>query len=195
MYGVPRKKGRPPTIDSQRAISSKHKANGPHIFINGGPGVVDVEGKKLYPAAKSNGVTDLWIKPDKGKLGFSIELGNDPRFLRGLYKIGLSLIGKHYGAATAADPAYDHIRAFLKGEKSAPALTALLERDAVLQPVSGASGPIVKEGRAYPMFCVTILGVTFLLDLGPDQPSLRDMRGVSTLMGELLYAFPRQRAA
>ena len=44
MYGVPRKKGRPPTIDSWRAISSKHQADGPHIFVNGGPGVVDAEG-------------------------------------------------------------------------------------------------------------------------------------------------------
>ncbi len=135
------------------------------------------------------------MKPEEGKLGFSMEFGNDPRFLPALYKIGLNLVGKYYGAPAAADPAYDHIRAFVTGDKPAPALTAMLIKDVVPQPVNGASGPIVKPGRTYPMFQVTILGVTFVLDLGPDQPGLRDIRGAATLMGEALYVFPTKRAA
>ena len=194
MYGVPRKKGRPPTIDSWRAISSKHRPDGPHIFINGGPGVVDAEGKNLYPAAKSNGVADLWVKPDEGKLGFSMDFGNDPRFLPALYKIGLNLVAKNYGPAAAASAAYDHIRAFVAGDKSAPSLTAVLATEVIPRAVTQASGPIMKLGRSYPMFQFTILGITLIIDLAPDQPGLSDMRGAATLMGESLYVFPTKRA-
>jgi hypothetical protein len=195
MYGVPRKKGRPPTIDSWRAISSEHRPGGPHIFINGGPGIVDAKGKKLYPAAKSNGITDLWMKPDEGKLGFSMEFGNDPRFLPALYKIGLNLVARNYGAAAAARPDYDHIRAFVGQDKSAPGLTAVLATEVIPSAVTHASGPIIKPGRPYPMFRITILGVTLIIDLAPDQPGLRDMRGAATIMGESLYVFPTKRAA
>ena len=61
--------------------------------------------------------------------------------------------------------------------------------------VTQASGPIVKSGRFYPMFQITILGVTLIIDLAPDQPGLRDMRGAATLMGQSLYIFPTKRAA
>ena len=53
----------------------------------------------------------------------------------------------------------------------------------------------MKSGRPYPMFQITILGVTLMIDLAPDQPGLRDMRGAATLMGECLYVFPTKRAA
>ena len=195
ILGVPRKEGKPPTIDSWRAISSKHNTDGPHIFINGGPGTVSVGGKNLYPAAKSNGITDLWIRPEEGKFGFGMQFGNDPRFLRALYKIGLSLVGKHFGPTVAAGAAYNHVRAFVGGVKTAPVLTAILMKEIVPQPVSSASGPILKDGYAYPMFRVGILGATFVLDLDPNQPGLRDMCGVATLMGEALYMFPRKCAA
>lgn len=54
---------------------------------------------------------------------------------------------------------------------------------------------ITRPGRPYPMFRVTILGVTFLLDMPPNQPSLRDIRGASTLHGEPLDRFPIVQAA
>ena len=70
MYGVPRKKGKPPMIDSWQAIRGKQRANGPHVYINGGPGVVDVDGAPLHPASKRNGVCDVWVEPESGQLGF-----------------------------------------------------------------------------------------------------------------------------
>ena len=59
MYGVPRKGGRPPTIDGWRAIASRHRADGPHMFLNAGPGVVEAGGKRLHPAGKANGITNV----------------------------------------------------------------------------------------------------------------------------------------
>ena len=195
MYGVRRKKGRQPTIDNWRAISSKHKADGPHIHINGGPGVIEVEGKRLYPAAKSNGIQDVWMEPDSGRLGFSQEFGNDPRFLPALYKIGLNLVAKHYGPTVAAGQIYNHVRAFVRGDADAPDLRAAMDKDVIFGPATHASNPITRPGRPYPMFRITILGVSFLIDMAPDQPSLRDVRGAAMLHGEPLYVFPARRAA
>jgi hypothetical protein len=42
---------------------------------------------------------------------------------------------------------------------------------------------------------VTILGVTLIIDLAPDQPGLRDVHGAATITGESLYVFPTKRAA
>lgn len=194
MYGVPRKKGRAPMINSWKSIRGKQRADGPHIHVNGGPGVVEVDGQPLHPASKANGITDVWVKPETGQMGFCQQFGNDPRFLPALYKIGLNLVAKHFGPADAASEKYDHIRAFVRLEPGAPALTAVLDRHTVLAPTTETS-LISKLERPYPAFRVTILGVTFVIDMAPDQPSLRDLRGAATLHGDPIYVFPIQPAA
>jgi hypothetical protein len=79
--------------------------------------------------------------------------------------------------------------------KSAPALTAVLATEVIPRTVTHASGPIVKPWRPFPMFQLTKLGVTLIIDLGPDQPGLRDVRGAATITGKSLYVFPTKRAA
>lgn len=194
MYGVPRKKGRAPTINSWQAIRSRQRADGPQIFINGGPGVVDADGQPLQPASKTNGVSNVWVTPETGQLGFSHQFGNDPRFLPALYKIGLNLVAKCFGASVAASTDYDHIRAFVRMDRCASSLTAILDRHPIHGPVTEAT-LVSKPGRPYPAFRLTILGVTFVLDMAPDQPTLRDLRGMAMLQGEPLYVFPSARAA
>jgi hypothetical protein len=192
MYGVPRKKGRPPVIASWRPIRSEHRADGPHVYINGGPGVVSAMGKPLHPANKSTGVSNIWASPETGKLGFSWEMGNDPRFIPALFKIGLNVVAKVYGPETAASDTYDHIRAFVLLEPAAPDLTAALHTDVAHSPLTSATF-LTKPSRFYPMCQITILGVTFLIDLDPDQKSLTDIRGAATLMGDPMYVFPKSR--
>lgn len=194
MYGVPRKKARAPMINSWQAIRSEQRKDGPHIHINGGPGAVEASGQPLQPASKANGVTDVWMKPETGQLGFSLQFGNDRRFLPALYKIGLNLVAKQFGASAAASERYDHIRAFVRMEPDAPSLTAILDRSHINGPVTAAT-LISKPDRAYVAFRVTILGVSFVLDMAPDQPTLRDFRGAATLHGETLYVFPTLSAA
>jgi hypothetical protein len=194
MYGVPRKRGRSPTINSWQAIRSSQRPDGPHISINGGPGIVEAEGRPLRPASKANGITDVWVKPETGQLGFSQEFGNDPLFLPALYKIGLNLVAKHFGAAEAASDRYDHVRAFVLRHPGAVMLTAALADNSIFAPVTEAA-VFTKPGRPFPMFRVTILGVTFLLDMAPDQVSLRDLRGAAMLHDEPFYLFPKVLAA
>lgn len=40
MYGVPRKRGRKPTIDGWSALASSNGAEGPEIHVNAGPGII-----------------------------------------------------------------------------------------------------------------------------------------------------------
>lgn len=189
MYGVPRKKGRKPTIASWRPIRSEHRPDGPHIYINAGPGVVEAMGKPLHPATSTSGITDLWIKPEDGQLGFSQQIGNDPRFVPALYKIGLNLIAWRFGPEVAAGEAYDHVRAFVRLEQGSSELRAALVRKVVHRPVT-QGGVMEKLDREYPMCRITILGWTFLIDMDPGGQSLNDMRGVATMQGEPLYIFP-----
>lgn len=190
VFGVRRKKGRRPTIDSWRSITSKHHADGPHIFLNGGPGIVEAEGKRLYPGAKSNRIYDVWMEREANRMGFTQEFGNDPRFVPALYKIGLNLIAKHYGAVAAADSRYDHIRAFVLGRPDARELRVAMESGGGSGPITSASNPIVRGGCEFPLFSVTILGVAFLLDMSPKQLGLRDLQGAATLRNEPLCLLP-----
>ena len=194
LYGVRRKKGRAPTINSWTAVRSAQRPDGPHMMVNGGPGVVEADGRPLYPASKTNGISDVWVTPETGQMGFTQQFGNDRRFLPALYKVGLNLVAKQFGSAEAASAKYDHIRAFVRVEAGAPLLTAAMDANSLYAPVTETS-LITKPGRDYPMFRVTILGVTFLLDMAPDQPGLRDLRGAATLHGESLYVFPTTLAA
>lgn len=193
VYGVRRKGGRRPTIDNWPSISSKHLATGQHIFINAGPKIVEAEGKHLYPAAKSNGIFDARIEPEAGRLGFSQQFGNDPRFVRALYKIGLNLIARHYGVTEAADARYEHIRAFVRGRPDAPELRAAMDTTQTIGPVTSASNPIKKAGRDFPLFSVTILGLMFLIDMSPQQLGLRDLEAAATVRNELLVFLPPRR--
>jgi len=194
MYGVPRKKGRKPVVASWGPIRSEHRSDGHHIYINAGPGVVEAMGKPLQPATAATGITDLWIKPETGLLGFSQQIGNDPRFVPALYKIGLNLVAWHLGPQVAASDTYDHIRAFVRLEAGAPDLRAALYLEAV-QPPTTQAAVVTKSGRAYPICRITILGLTFLIDMAPDQKSLNDIRGVATLQGDPLCIFPINLAA
>ena len=195
MYGIPRKRGRKPTIDGWSALASSNGAEGPEIHVNAGPGIIEAAGKKLHPASVANGITNVWMKAEEGRFGFDQQFGNDPLFLPSLYKIGLNLVARHLGSEVAASASYAHIRAFVRGEFGAPRLTAAMNRIVVETPISGASGPLIKPGRAYPMFSVTVLGVAFLLDLAPDQSGLRDIRGAATLHGDPMYVFPERLVA
>ena len=127
-------------------------------------------------------------------LGFTQEIGNDPRFLPALFKIGLNLVSLNFGPATAAESAYDHIRCVVKRRPGAPDLLAAMDQVFIPAAVTRASGPIGKAGRQYPLFRITLLGLVFTIDMDPGQRGLEDMRGAATLLDEPLYVFPGRRA-
>jgi len=194
IYGVPRKRGRKPTVSSWGPIRSEHRHDGPHIYLNAGPGTVEAMGKPLHAATPASGITDVWIKPEQGQAGYSQQIGNDPRFVPALYKIGLNLVAWKLGPEIAAGEAYDHVRSYVRLEKNAPKMQAALMREIVQRPLTEA-GILNKAGRDYPACRITILGWTFIIDLDPAQRSFLDITGAATLQGDPLYIFPISVAA
>lgn len=126
MLGVPRKRGRPPTVDGWGPLRGWHDSGGPQLAVNGGPGDVEVGSRRLRGANKQNGTTDVWVEPTEGRMGFKQQFGNDPRFVPALYKIGLNLVAKHLGPGVAAAPDYDHVREFVRRDPAGPHMRALL---------------------------------------------------------------------
>jgi hypothetical protein len=188
--GVPRKGGRAPSVDSWAAVRGWHDDGGPQLAVNGGPGDVSEQGQRLRAASKQNGISDIWVKSETAQMGFKQQFGNDRRFVPALYKIALNLVAKYFGSGVAAGSDYDHIRQFVRQDRAAPAMRALFSL-ALDGPIATyASGPQEKAGRAMPLFAVTILGLTFLLDLAADQPGLRDLHGCAMLHGERLVLLP-----
>jgi hypothetical protein len=192
MAGVPRKKGKPPTSAGWAPLSGKVIDGGPEMIVNGGPGTQQAHGKKLPSANKSNGIYDTWVKKDGRELrmGFTQDFGTDPRFLPALFKIGLNLEAKFSSPQVAAGSDYDHIRSFVRGEPEAPNLTVAVEQNDSKSRGTGNVHRFSKPNKPYPMFQFEILGVFFLVDMAPDQPMLRDLRGAGTLVGQPVYVLP-----
>lgn len=192
-YGIQRKGGKSPTIDGWKGMRSISSETGPTIFLNGGPGAIQAgDGKTLKPTSVASGVFNVWVDIETGKAGFTQRFGDDPRFMRGLYKIALTLVAKFYGSDTAASSAFDHVRDFVLGRDGKQSLTAAMLPNHDERVVTGTSHPIFKDEGIYPLFFVKIIGITFVLDLCPQQTGLRDLQGVSIMMGYPIYTFPKR---
>jgi hypothetical protein len=72
---------------------------------------------------------------------------------------------------------------------------ARMESGASFGRTTSASNPIVRSGREFPLFSVTILGLAFLIDMSPEQLGLRDLQGAATLRDEPFYLLPPKLAA
>ena len=178
--GIRGKKGKKPKVSQWAAVAGYYEGGRPVLSVNAGPSEVKDGGKKLAAAHRSNGITDAWILPEEGRSGFDQQFGNDPKFVRGVYKIGLNGVAHYLGPDVAASKIYDHVRAFVLGDEDVPRLKMLVDAaDGKLK--CEISAPIVKQGRKYPMFQITLPGVHFLIDMTPDQSNLRDIRGAATL--------------
>jgi hypothetical protein len=190
MNGILGKKRRKPAISSWAALSGSYSGGQKEIHLNAGPGIIQGNKKVLPPANKVNGIHSVGFDADKQKVTFKQDFGNDPKFLPALYKIGLNLVAKYYGASIAAGAEYDHVRHFVLGDADARQLTAAMDHSNSAGLRSGFSAPLLPETSSYPLFQVEILGVSFLLDLHPEQKSLETIRGAATLTGVDLYVFP-----
>lgn len=189
LLGIAGKRGKRPTVKSWAALNGCYEEGSPVLEINAGPNSVESSGKRLPAAGKGNGIYDAWVKPEEGRYGFKQEFGNAPLFLPALYKIGLNAIGYYLGTEVAASAAYDHVRSFVLRQTGAKPLTVAMEAPENHPIVCRVSGPIMKAGRSYPMFQVVIFGIYFLLDMDPDQRSLRDLRGAATMTDTPFFVF------
>ncbi len=170
LAGVPRKKGRPPVISSRGNVHGSHKSNNPTITFNmERHAMVAHDGSRVaaYGGSDRN-VNAQFNKIDekKAQVSFSITLGNNPKFVRGLTKIAFSTAAYFLGAESIRGEAFEPVRQFvLNGignrhvmitESADPTF-----RNQAWPPYRHSSGGLVVTFR--------LAQAEFLIDLTPDE--------------------------
>jgi len=189
MLGVPRKRGRRPTIDTAPAIAGRVTAAGPELFFNGGPGNMQALGRTLKPARPSTGISDhsFSIDGEVSEMRFSQAFGQDRRFRRALYKLGLGLVAYHFGPEKAAESAFDHVRRFVVDDQGDLAFMLALAQDEEIRVDHQFSRPFAGANGEGPSFGVRLFAIDMVLDLTLHQVMLRTMRTVAEAQPEVGY--------
>jgi hypothetical protein len=101
-YGVPRKRGRPPQIDSRGNFTARVNGRRPEIkFI-----------PKPRRRSRRNVSTDVTFQEQIGEITVGARMGEDPRFVRAILKIALSAVA-YFNPRGAADSRFDEVRDFV----------------------------------------------------------------------------------
>lgn len=174
MKGVRRKRGKRPTIDNWPSVGGRVGPHGPEIFVNGGPEPMSAAGRTLRPAHRSHGVSGISFVQDGafGTMSFSMTFGDDPRFLRSIYKVAYSALAYFEGPSAALAPHCEAVRAFVKTGDGA---FAAMMTDAVNPDSISIEPPRRKPDHPCLVIVISILGVSFLLDLAPHQDGLKEL--------------------
>ena len=172
--GIPRKGGKPPTVDGFSTFSSTHGPDGPQLFFNREKDkVVTPTGKILGPSSKNDEITEFDVEhlgDGKGRLTINVELRFGRKAVRGLFKIALEMIAYYHGLDAVRGSKYDEVRAFIRKGKGH--FSALLTNGG---PFDGFFGPPhCKDDRPY-VVAFTILGFGFLCDFDPGFGSGQEL--------------------
>lgn len=177
MAGIPRKRGRPPVIQSRGNVIGTSGPSGAEISIN----------MERYPVKAHDGATlGAFGKSDRNiqasfehdgqfaKTSFSVSIGQNPKFVRGIVKIAFSSLVYFLGGETAHSEVFDPVREFVRegtGDRR------------ILITLSTAGGycnqawpPYRSETGEYAV-TFRLTAVEFLVDLSPKStlfPMLRD---------------------
>ena len=117
LKGLVRKKGRRPTIDGFRSISSAYDQNGPVLFINREKYPIDIPNDKRLPGLDgSDPLKDFRFTHNANgtaTLTYNQELRFDRQAVRGLFKIAVEAIAHFEGLETARDPSLNEVKRFV----------------------------------------------------------------------------------
>lgn len=120
MADIPRKRGKKPTVNSRGNMIAQWINGEQYISINMDPISVTLPwGTRVGPYGKSARNVSATFKKDRGlaKISFQLTIGDDPKFIRGIYKIAFESIAYFLGPRELLNPWSDEIRRFvLNGE-------------------------------------------------------------------------------
>lgn len=117
MSGVPRKRGRPPVINSRGNVIGLIGPEGPKLHFNMDRRPVATDsGVTLAPFGGSCRNVNASFEEDgkSAKVSFSTEIGRNPQFARGIVKIAMSATAYFYGAEAVLSPDFDKVRKFVR---------------------------------------------------------------------------------
>ncbi|PZV36440.1 HNH endonuclease [Mesorhizobium kowhaii] len=179
---VPRKRGRTPSLDSLSSIVGRYTEGGPELHINGGPGPAEAFGKTLKPVQATKDFENLSFEAAGGlaTIKFSQRFGDDPKFVRALYKIAFEVAVYWLGPGIASTPDMAAVKKFVRkgrGEFSAVLVGAFGSQDHYFEP------PYRGDDTAYLAVGMRIFGIDFVTDFDPGQRLTAKMRDRLTVHG------------
>ena len=122
--GIPRKKGKRPTIDSYSSVSSRQADTGPEIYINRERyRITPPFGKKLGPTSHKDPFHDVSLERlSNGRANLHVKqrLQFDRDAVRGLFKIALESIALNQGVEATLDSQFDAVRNFCRSHRYLP---------------------------------------------------------------------------
>lgn len=180
MKGIPRKRGKRPTVDGYGTISSNYDENGPAFHINREKYAVQTpSGRKLVGSRADDPIKDLdWQKNPDGtvKISYKQEMRFDQKAVRGLFKIAVESIAFFEGLDAAHHKSLSAVKNFVLHGKGDFRAIMMLDQNPTYESYFGPC--YSKEGfdRIHGM---TLLGLGFACDFDSD------FRGGKMLLEEM----------
>jgi hypothetical protein len=128
LAGIPRKKNRKPTINSRGNMVAMNLNGENTMFVNMDPTEVTFPpGVRVAGRGKSTRNINFTFNEDGSvaDFSFSTTIGDDPRFIRGIYKIAFETVAYFLGPNILLTAAYDPLRQFVIHGKPARKLVLL----------------------------------------------------------------------
>lgn len=183
MNNVPRKKGRKAAIHSRgNLVARRDKNNEPVYALNMNPyPVIDPFGKKLAGIGKSKRNIKAKMNKTEGKaeISFGITIGNNPKFIRGIFKIAFSSLAYYIGYEEALLEKYDLIRKFVKYGKGHRKVLVKKCNDEKF--MNNAWPPYISQDGEYTII-FRLASLEFCVDLSPNMSNYHVLRETSIKM-------------
>lgn len=178
--GVPRKRGKAPSLDSWSSMLGRYTAAGPELHINGGPGPIVAFGRTLKPAQATKDLENLTFEATGGlaTVRFSQRFGDDPKFVRALYKVAFEVAVYWLGPSIASTPDMATVKKFVRkgrGEFGALLLGGSGSQDHYFEP------PYRGDDTGDLAIGMRIFGIDFVVDFDPQQRLLGMMKELLTV--------------
>lgn len=167
MKGIPRKRGRAPTIDGFSTLSSTHGPSGAEIFFNRERfSVTTPSGKRLGPASAKDEVRKFEVKHVNGNqvnVSIQMQLRFGRQAVRGLFKAALESVAYYCGLDSVSGKEFEAVRDFVQRDKGSFQILMMPGGPFDFH----VDVPVSKNGRPF-VVGMTILGVSFICDFDPS---------------------------
>lgn len=167
LANVPRKRGRLPMARSRGNLVATRGRNGPEISINMDPqSTIAHDGSGLGAFGKSKRNVDAALTRDgnTGKVSFKTTIGEDPKFVRGITKIGFSCFAFFEGPEAALHGRFDSLRTFVRDGVGHRPILMMASEDPAYK--NEAWPPYKSESGDYST-TFRLAAAEFLVDLSP----------------------------
>jgi len=172
LSAVPRKKGRPPIINSRGNVLGSIEATVPTLTFNMEKHPIAAhDGSTLAPfrGTRRNIRAQLSREGNVGKISFDVTFGDNPKFIRGLTKIAYSSLAYFLGSDAARQPSFAAVRQFVIGGHGSRHV--LLSQAGDKEYRLSARAPYAHDSGGY-VAGFRIAQIDFLVDLTEEESLL-----------------------